>query len=132
MLILIIDDDPDDQGLFREAIQAVDPSIICQYASDGEQALQKLVAQDLMPDFIFLDVNMPIMDGREFIIQLKSRSRLKDVPVFVFSTTSNDKENTQFRNLGARDFIIKPHKFQTLVYEVGAIVKGSGQRIFAS
>ena len=75
MTILYIDDDPDDREFFREAVHYMDPAIMCHTAEDGAKGLRDLDEMIIMPDFIFLDVNMPIMNGRQFLIEIKKRPR---------------------------------------------------------
>lgn len=123
MLILIVDDDSEDRELFQEAISEVDPSFQCISAKDGREALRmlnnSLVA---LPDFIFLDINMPIMNGRECLMELKSSPRLRVIPVIMYSTTSDTREIRGYYTLGAHDFLIKPHNFRKLVEALGSIV----------
>ena len=69
----------------------------------------------VMPEYIFLDINMPIMGGEECLIQLKKNVKLRDIPVIVYSTTTNADEITTFKKLGAKDFVVKPAKYEQLV-----------------
>lgn len=116
MNVLLVDDDSDDVELFKDAIRELSPDIVCWSAKDGEQGL-KLLREELLvlPDCIFLDVNMPVMDGRECLSSIKSDSRLRGIPVFMYSTTSNDTEISLLKRLGAKDFVIKPPRFDLLV-----------------
>ena len=116
MNVLLVDDDNDDVELFKDAIHELSPDIVCWFAKDGEQGL-KLLREELLvlPDYIFLDVNMPVMDGRECLSNIKNDSRLRGIPVFMYSTTSNDKEISLMKELGAKDFVIKPPRFDLLV-----------------
>ena len=113
--LLIIDDDADDCELFCEAVSEIDSSVRCTTASNGEDALQKLRDNiDLFPDFIFLDLNMPRMDGRVCLAELKKDLNLKDIPVIIFSTSSSQKDMDDTKKLGATYFITKPHDFKSL------------------
>lgn len=116
MNVLLIDDDSDDIDLFSEAVSNISPEIKCWTANDGFEGL-KLLNEELvvLPDYIFLDVNMPVMGGRECLAKIKSNSRLKSIPVFMYSTTSNANEIQELRKLGAKDFVIKPANFNSLV-----------------
>ncbi|MGZ3911027.1 MAG: response regulator, partial [Flavisolibacter sp.] len=71
--ILLVDDDPDDVFLFEEVLKGIDPTVDFQTASDGEQALDQLThaKHRILPDLIFLDLNMPRMDGRLCLKKLK-------------------------------------------------------------
>ena len=118
MLLLCIDDDPDDMELLCEGIRSVYPSYICVSAKNGEEALNLL--KTIVPDIIFLDINMPLMDGRETLREIRKRKSFKHIPVYILSTTTNRDEMQQFKLLGAEAFITKPNSFQ----ELCSILKG--------
>ena len=70
----IADDDPDDQELFIEALLQIDAQCKCVTAFDGLEALNKLFSQTVyVPDFIFLDLNMPKMNGKECLVEIKKK-----------------------------------------------------------
>jgi CheY-like chemotaxis protein len=68
---LLIDDDSDDRELFSEALSMVEPAIICDQATDGEEGLAWLQQNKEEPDLIFLDINMPILNGWQLLSLLK-------------------------------------------------------------
>jgi CheY-like chemotaxis protein len=127
MLILIVDDDSEDRELFREAIAEIDSdsAIQCHSAKDGKDALHEMNHGPVLPDFIFLDINMPIMNGRECLIEIKKHTRLRQIPVIMYSTTSDTTEIKGFYSLGAHDFLIKPHNFKKLVEALSSIIISS-------
>jgi CheY-like chemotaxis protein len=123
---LIIDDDADDREFFREAVAQVFPSAQCQEAIDGVEALKKLrMESEQLPDYIFLDLNMPRMDGKSLLVELKKDCQLKHIPVVIFTTSSalEDKEQTQI--LGAASFITKPYEFDKLCNCIQSVVEVS-------
>lgn len=90
--ILLVDDDPDDLFLLTDAIKSIDPLCELVEAYDGDAALallEELCNRQEVPDLIVLDINMPIMDGRELLAHLKSRKPFNDIPVVVYTTSSN-------------------------------------------
>src|ERR1700742_4342006 len=90
---LLIDDDTDDRELFSEALATVDPVIVCDQATDGAEALDRLIKREISePDIIFLDINMPVMNGWQFLTKLKSVEKYRHIPVIVYSTSSNQKD----------------------------------------
>src|SRR6266487_683666 len=97
-LFLLADDDADDQQLFKEALNEIDKSIRCLTASSGEEALNKLKT-DLkqLPDYIFLDLNMPRMNGLECLVEIKKTNTLKHIPVIIYSTSSAEKDVEETR-----------------------------------
>lgn len=113
--ILLVDDDPDDQEIFLSALESISAAIVCNIASSGVDALQKLQLNYLHPDCIFLDLNMPLMSGQEFLVEIKKNQELKNIPVIIFSTTSHTKTIQLTKELGAHDFITKPDKYDELV-----------------
>ena len=78
MSFFIVDDDVDDRNLFIEAVKEVDATIECITANNGEQALALLADPGTsLPDFIFLDLRMPRIDGKKCLIELKKNEKLK-------------------------------------------------------
>ena len=112
---LVIDDDSDDRELFSEALASVDPEIVCDQATDGAEALKRLTLHEIdKPDIVFLDINMPVMNGWQFLTRLKSEDQYKNIPVIVYTTSSNLKDKLIADDLGALCFITKPHAFGRL------------------
>lgn len=123
MVIMIVDDDNEDCELFHEAINEIDPAIKCWTAKDGRAAINLLTKElVILPDYIFLDINMPIMNGRETLAEIKRNTRLRDIPVIMYSTTSDTKEIMTFYSQGAHDFLIKPSNFNKLVEALSSII----------
>jgi CheY-like chemotaxis protein len=120
---LVIDDDTDDRELFTEALASVDPIIECDQATDGAEALKRLTGREIdRPDIIFLDINMPVMDGWQFLTRLKKDDVYKHIPVIVYTTSSTLKDKRIADDLGALCFITKPHAFGRLKHMLGIIV----------
>jgi CheY-like chemotaxis protein len=115
MTILLIDDDEDDRDIFKEALSIVVPDVQCLIARDGEEGLAVLQALTVSPDFIFVDVNMPKMDGKEFLKRIKADPDFMHIPVIVYSTSKHKSELGEYFKLGAANFITKPSEFKLLV-----------------
>jgi CheY-like chemotaxis protein len=112
----LIDDDEDDYEIFKMALNDIDPAIRLHYAYNGFDALKKLNGEHhLVPDFIFIDWNMPKMNGRQCLEEIKKNERLRHIPVYIYSTSSDPKAIEETRRLGASDFIVKPSSISTLV-----------------
>ncbi len=123
MVVLIVDDDKEDCELFFEAIHDIDPAIKCWTAKDGRHALNMLTKDMVLPpDYIFLDINMPLMNGKDTLIEIKKQTRLKEIPVIMYSTTSDTREIQGYYKLGAHDFLIKPNNFNKLVEALTSII----------
>lgn len=112
MICFLIDDDMDDRQIFQLALNAIDNSIELIAAQNGTQALEKINANDFLPDYIFLDMNMPYMSGKECLIKLREVERLKNVPIIIYSTVKYFEELASF---GATSFIAKQNSVAGLV-----------------
>lgn len=113
MTILYADDDSDDRELLSEAIKEVDPAIECVTVCDGKEALEILERIATLPDFIFLDINMPVMNGKECLAAIRENERYKEIPVVIYSTTTDDNEKKHYHEEGVT-FISKPSSFVKL------------------
>lgn len=123
LLILFVDDDPDDFEMFCEALRSLDNHAKCLHAWDGQEAIDLLRNEMIMPHYIVLDVNMPRMDGKECLIKIKKDPQLKDIPVIFYSTTSDPLEIEKCKNLGAKHFVVKPEKFKELVRVLNQVLR---------
>lgn len=124
MTVLLVDDDEDDQDIFREAALLVNPDIRLLAARDGEDALSVLEQRaSELPDFIFLDVNMPRMDGREFLRVVKADARFQNVPVVIYSTSKHKSELGEYFKMGASNYITKPSEFNLLISYLRAVLR---------
>ena len=121
-IFLLIDDDVDDSELFREALQELDPTIPIHFAENGEEAF-KLLEHISKPNIIFLDINMPRMNGWECLKKLKSKTIYADIPVIMYSTSSHQREVDMAIHLGALSFFTKPHSYKDLKQMVKGIVE---------
>ena len=90
LLTLLIDDDGDDRMFFEMAVDDLEFPVQCHFAHDGIQGIAMLNNTDFQPDFIFIDMNMPKMNGLECLQEIRKMERLNHVPVYLYST-SNDK-----------------------------------------
>ena len=114
MHILLIDDDLDDQILFREAAQQISSTIEVALASNGVEGLDYLTLEHVLPALVFLDINMPLMDGHEVIKVIRSTPRLKALDVIIYTTSNMASEKAHFESMDAR-FVTKPTDFTLLI-----------------
>lgn len=111
--VLIADDDPDDCLLMTEAFSERYPECRMQFAQDGVQLMHILNNEE--PDLILLDLNMPLMDGRKALQEIKGSPRLRRIPTIVM-TTSDDEEDIRFcYDAGANSYIVKPSSYSGLL-----------------
>ena len=121
--ILLIDDDEDDQLIFKDAINEVHSDIECLIASNGKDAYFQLEKSPAPPSLIFLDLNMPVMNGFEFLERIKKSDRLKNIPVVIYTTSDSplDKKNTL--DAGAVLFFTKTADFKLLKIKLSEILQ---------
>jgi CheY-like chemotaxis protein len=104
-IVLYAEDDFEEFDLFREALQRFDRNIQLHHARNGVHALESLTTY--IPDFIFLDINMPLMDGWECLDHIKLTPRLAKVPVFMISTNKDADSHRKSVLKGAQRSFIK-------------------------
>lgn len=125
-LLMYVDDDPDDHQIFAEALNSINPHAKCLMARDGREALQMLNELQVVPEYIFLDLNMPQLDGKAFLREIRSSDRLKDIQVIVYSTSKNPRDAEECARLGAVDFIVKPSTLREIYDNVNKFVLMGG------
>lgn len=106
----------------------MDATTSCHNVGNGEEAIrwsrQKI---DGLPDFIFLDLNMPRMDGRACLAEPKNDEGLRDIPVVIYSTSSHPSDREETLRLGADYFLTEATSFRTLCDDILKAVKSVGQ-----
>jgi CheY-like chemotaxis protein len=112
--LLLIDDDADDQLIFREAINEITDKVECLFANNGFDGISRLLQLDPEPSMIFLDLNMPLMNGFECLEQIRKNDRWKKIPVVIFSTSNNPEDKKKAEKLGASAFLTKTADFHFL------------------
>lgn len=127
--ILIADDDPDDCLLIREAFRECRLTNELRFVHDGEELLDYLRAappcadrqRQPLPGLILLDLNMPLKDGREALIEIKSDPRLRSIPLVILTTSTEEEDILRSYANGANSFISKPVSFSGLLDVIQAI-----------
>lgn len=121
--ILLVDDDEDDQDLFSEALSVVDSSFDLLWADSGASALSHLTQNTPpVPEFIFLDLNMPRLNGFELLSEIKKQEKLSEVPVVVYTTSANTEHKRKMSDLGANHYMVKQHSFRQLCQELEQVL----------
>ena|SRR5450432_3703359 len=120
---MLIDDDHDDQEIFLMALQKADAQINCLVANDGAEGLKTLSDLSCAPSYIFLDINMPKINGIECLQAIRRLDHLRDSRVIMYSTSANAGIIRQCKELGADDFLTKPPGLASLVASLSDILK---------
>ncbi len=113
--------------MFCEAMTAIMPNAVCINKQDGAEGMRYLQSSPRLPDFIFLDVHMPVMGGVEVLKKIKADERLKNIPIVMY-TSDNDPRWAatnvkRYLDLGAVDFIPKGLTFQEIVTRLKAFFR---------
>ncbi|MFZ6009259.1 MAG: response regulator [Bacteroidota bacterium] len=121
--LLIIDDDVEDQEIFIDAVSRVDTGIQCRTFTNGEEALARFVSHaDELPEIIFLDINMPRVNGKQILKAIKKEASLSHIPVIMYSTTLGQRDIDEVKKLGAAHYLFKPTRFDELCRSLANIL----------
>ena len=121
--IFLIDDDEDDRELFRSALDTLGINYRYSEAVNGEDALNCLEDPGFVkPDLIFLDLNMPKVDGRQFLLAIKALEDFKDIPVIIYTTSSIEADKKKAFADGAAGFMTKHTRFSDLCDELRTLL----------
>jgi CheY-like chemotaxis protein len=125
--VLIVDDDEDDRDLFCDAVNIVDSSIQCIMARNGEEALEGLKRRTLpTPDLIFLDLNMPRLNGMQCLRALKKDSCFEHIPIVIYTTSKLKEDKKAAMQAGAAGFVTKPTSLTDLCEAITEILADQG------
>jgi len=123
MSFLIVDDNADDRMLVIESVREIDETIECKIARNGEQALELLRNIEVpLPNFIFLDIRMPRLNGKKCLFEIKKDERLKHIPVIIYTTSKAVEESKELRAMGAFHFISKPRNADEIFYLISFVM----------
>ena len=126
--ILMADDDPDDRLLAGEAMEESDLANELSFVEDGVELMDYLRGEGKFaenppprPGVILLDLNMPRINGREALVELKSDPKLRRIPVVILTTSKAQEDIIRSYDLGVNSFIVKPVTFEKLVDVMRAV-----------
>ena len=124
--ILLVDDNEADVRLATEALKAAKVANSIHVVHDGVEALEYLRRQGAYataprPDLILLDLNMPRKNGRQVLVELKSDPDLRNIPVVVLTTSSDEEDVVKSYDLHANCYIVKPVSFDGLIKVVKSL-----------
>lgn len=108
--IIVVDDDLEDQFILKEYFDDIKPGASVKYLDNGKIAMDYLLdcSPADLPCLIVLDLNMPIMNGTQTLLQIKRTMALKNIPVIILSTSDNEEEKRKCLSFGAIDYVTKP------------------------
>lgn len=120
-LVLYVDDDADDRMLLTDVFQQTAPGYRIDTAIDGFAALDYLRNKPELPGLVIMDLNMPGLNGKEVIRELKNDPRLQHVPIVAFTTSANPSDRMECARFGV-DMVTKPITFDDLTRTVNILL----------
>lgn len=114
MKIFLADDDEDDRIFFVDALTEIPQSTEITQFTNGVELMDALYADNPLPDVIFLDLKMPMMDGFECLDDIRDVEKLSKIPVIIYSTSFHKKEVDKLKEMGATRYLKKPSSFNQL------------------
>ena len=116
--ILLIEDDMIEVMKLTRATKSLQLNLKITEANNGEDALELLEQKDSLPDIILLDLNMPKINGIEFLRILKQDERLKYIPTIILTTSNNQQDLLECYKIGIAGYVLKPLKYEEYVSKI--------------
>ena len=120
--LMIVDDDIDDIDMFMEAVQEIGTSVDCISAQNGVEGIRLFNGLNSKPDFIFVDMNMPKLNGRQFIKEIRKNNLFDHIKLIMYSTCKLEEEEAELKYLGADTVITKPTSLAELRHEITKVI----------
>lgn len=128
MKVVLVDDDEDDRMFFVDALQEIDIETDLKELHNGQELLTYLSnANGKLPQLIFLDLNMPVMDGFSCLKEIRKNPDYEDLVIAIYSTSSSERDIEETFINGANIYINKPNKFEELKKTIAQVVKRNWQ-----
>jgi len=128
MKVVLVDDDEDDRLFFSDALQEIEINTDLREFNNGQELLDYLSnSNNQLPQLIFLDLNMPVMDGFECLKEIRKDPNLQDLVVAIYSTSSSERDIEETFVNGANIYINKPNKFEDLKKTIAQVVRRNWQ-----
>lgn len=120
--ILLVEDDQIEKMKFNRAIKTLNLNCEVIVASDGEKALSLLKTNEILPDIVLLDLNMPRLNGIEMLKQIKHHKALLHIPVIILTTSSNPIDLLECYKAGIAGYMLKPLKYDDYISKISKII----------
>lgn len=123
LYILLAEDDEDDRMFFKEALDEIKVKTNISFVTDGAQLMDYLNQSGIrLPNVVFLDLNMPVKNGMECLIEIRRDKRLKDLAIVIYSTSASEEDIEDAFVNGANIYIKKPNDFSLLKSTLAKVV----------
>ncbi|WP_100614385.1 response regulator [Confluentibacter citreus] len=115
LLIYLADDDNEDRMLFKEALDDIDMNVSIEDFDNGVTLMVNLLdVNKPLPDMIYLDLNMPLMNGEECLNDIRNEPRLSHIPIVIYSNYADKSISDELQKKGANLYLVKPNSFKML------------------
>jgi len=114
LIIYLADDDHEDRQFFMDALDGIPLQTEVTHFDNGLDLMDKLFCDDTLPDIVFLDLYMPIMDGFECLMDIRNFKKFDEIQIVVYSTSFRQREVNQLKNDGANQYLKKSSSFKEL------------------
>jgi CheY-like chemotaxis protein len=120
--VLHIEDNLIEIMKMKRTISFLESKHVIHFANNGEEALEVLIRGEICPDLILLDLNMPRINGIEFLLILKENENLKHIPTVILTTSDNQKDLEACYKIGVSGYVVKPLKYEHYVKKIENIL----------
>lgn len=121
--ILLIEDDMIEVMKFNRTVSGLGLKHKVIEANNGEDAMKLLEIKENLPDIILLDLNMPRLNGIEFLTMLKQDDILKYIPTIILTTSSNNRDLLKCFEIGVSGYILKPLKYEDYITKIQRVLQ---------
>jgi len=122
--VLLIDDDIDDRDLFCITIKDISPEIDCKQFANGLDGISYLSSSTELPEVIFIDINMHLIDGLSFLKDIKENEKSRDIPIYIYSTPLMVKEMEESLKQYVSGYLFKTANFKEFARSLREIIMG--------
>lgn len=116
--VLLIEDDTIEVMKLNRTVSKLQLNHKIVTANNGEEALEILNVKGFLPDIILLDLNMPKMNGIEFLSILKNDENLRHIPAIILTTSKNQKDLLECYKIGIAGYVLKPLKYEDYIDKI--------------
>jgi DNA-binding response OmpR family regulator len=120
--VYLVDDDSEEAELFQDAMSKIDAGIEVLWHADVMEALDALIREEEQPDFLFLDLNIPKVSGKDMLRLMRQNKATSDVPVVIYSTSISRKDIEDTSIFNEKSYLQKPEDFQSLCQKLEEVV----------
>lgn len=121
--VLLVEDTPDDELLALRALRRAEPDVAVEIVRDGQEAVDRLLDGDALPDVAVLDLKLPKISGIDVIARVRADARARNVPIVVFSSSAEARDVAACYAAGANSYVQKPVDYRAFADALVDIVR---------